>query len=100
MTRKTYMNGAKNKLAGWHTALRQIVTGLEVLTRKVETLDEDVQNRRVMVENYDVLMKIDIPFTQKFLQVAETEILVEALRGQHAVVVKLLDAIEKAKHNL
>ena len=111
--RKTYMNGAKERMARWHALLRHIITGLELIKgqvseekvkksletirEQIDILDEDLQNRRVVADNYQMVMKLDIPFTQKFLQEADVEILIEALRGQHGVIVKLLDAIERAK---
>ncbi len=89
MTKKTYMNGARDHMARWHATLRRLV-------RTINALDEDLQDRRTLAENYGMLMQIDVSFAVKFLQEVPAEILVEALRDP-ALIDKLQAVVEAAR---
>jgi hypothetical protein len=93
---RTYMNGARDRMAKWHATLRRIADKLAAIQRSVNALDEDLQDRRTLAENYGMLMQIDVSFAVKFLQEVPAEVLVEALRDP-ALIDKLQAVIEAAR---
>lgn len=90
------MNGARERMANWHTSLRRISDRLNGIQRSINVLDDSLQNMRTLAENYGMLMQVDIPFAARFLRETPAEVLMEALRDPE-LIEKLQAVIEAAR---